>query len=286
MINRFLEQEWDFTASKYVVVPVPLEVSVSYGKGTASGPHAVLGASFQLENYDEELDRETINAGVHVLEPIDTSRGIECVIEKLSSVVTRVISNNKIPVVLGGEHTLSLGVFKGLNQCCYDFSIVHFDAHLDLRNEYEGSAHSHACVMRRIREQDFRDIVSVGIRSVSKEEAVYAKETEHKMFYARDLFYDPDCINNVVSLLKRDIYITFDVDVLDPAVLPSTGTPEPGGLGWYQLLEILKKIITGRRLLAMDMVELAPDNINHHSEFTIAKLLYKIMGYNLQFGSG
>lgn len=287
MYNDFLNYNCDYKDSKFVLIPAPMEMTVSYGKGTKNGPDAIIGSTIQLEVYDAELKCEPINVGVHTLGPVvQRTDNPEVYIDDLKENVSRCVADGKIPVVLGGEHSLSYGVFKGISENKKGFSILHFDAHLDLRESYEGARYSHASVIKRIRDHkpDFKNIVAVGIRSVSQEEADYVnKNPDHKVFYAHE-FYKKDFSDEISSLLGDEVYITFDVDALDPSIMPSTGTPEPGGLGWYQTLEILKKAITGKKIIGMDMVELAPDDINHYSQFTAAKLLYKMMAYTLMYG--
>lgn len=272
---HFLEKDFSYKESKYVIVPAPLERSVSYGKGTSSAPIKIIKASHQLEEFDFELNREPYKKGIHVLDGIEFKGDINKFNLDLELVVAKIIYDKKIPIILGGEHSISYAVFKGIKKHLDNFSILHFDAHLDLRDSYENDEYSHASVIRRIKDTGFNEIVSFGIRSVSLEEHNYLKEKPHKVFYAKDVFN----VDELIASLKRDIYITFDVDCLDPSIMPSTGTPEPGGYLWYQTLDLLKSILRQRNLIALDVVELAPDGINHFSEFTIAKLIYKILGY-------
>jgi len=285
MYNDFLDYNCSYKDSKFVIIPAPMEMTVTYGKGTKNAPGSIIESSAQLELYDAELKCEAIHSEVHTLDTIvQNTDNPEIYIESVKENVSRCVADGKVPVVLGGEHSLSYGVFKGIAENKKGFSILHFDAHLDLRDSYEGTKYSHASVIRRMREHrsDFKNIVAVGIRSVSLEEADYlTKNPDHKVFYAHELCKN-DLTNEIVSLLGDELYITFDVDALDPSIMPSTGTPEPGGLGWYQTLDILKKAVTGRKVIGMDIVELAPDHINHYSQFTVAKLLYKMMAYSLE----
>ena len=280
--NDFLNFDADYKDAVFVIVPAPMEMTVSYGHGTNHGPDAMLEAVTQLETYDVELKKEAITKAIHTLPAVtpDTNDPADY-IEKLTKVVSRCIADGKIPVVLGGEHSISYGVFKGITEHKKGFSVLHFDAHLDLRDSYEDTKYSHAAVLRRMWDhpKDFNNAVAVGIRSVSPEEAAFvAKNDKHRVFYAHE-FYKKEHSDEISSLLGKDLYITFDIDALDPSIMPSTGTPEPGGLGWYQTLEILRKAIKGRRIVAIDIVELAPDKINHYSQFTAAKLLYKMLAY-------
>jgi agmatinase len=279
-MQKFLNVKCDYKDAKYVIIPVPMELSVSYGKGTAGGPDAILGASTQLEEYDLELKKETIKAGIFVDQKIKEDSA-KAYIEKIYKKTFNVLKDKKVPIVLGGEHTLSLGVFKAVKDLKKDFTIVHFDSHLDLRESYEGSKLSHASVLKRMySEKGFKNLVSIGIRSVSKEENDFLNKVDQKVYYAKDIYNDKNVLNDIEKHLSENIYITFDVDAFDPSVVPSTGTPEPGGLYWYDTIKLLRKIIQNRNLLACDIVELAPDKINHFSEFTVAKLVYKIIGYD------
>ena len=280
--NDFLDFDQDYKKAKFVVIPAPMEMTVSYGHGTNNGPNAILEAVVQLETYDVELKKEAITKGIHTLKPVmPEGDDPAAYIAKLQAVVSGCVADGKIPVVIGGEHSLSYGVFKGITEHKKGFSILHFDAHLDLRESYEGTKYSHAAAVKRMCDHpaDFNNIVAVGIRSVSPEEMAYVNgNKKHSVFYAHE-FYKHDLSDKISSLLGKDLYITFDVDAFDPSIMPSTGTPEPGGLGWYETMEILRKAIRGRNIVGMDIVELAPDKVNHYSQFTAAKLLYKMLAY-------
>jgi len=286
--NDFLDYDRPYDEATFILIPAPLELTVSYGKGTSLGPAALLQSSTQLETYDIELDSEAVCSCVHTLEPLE-QKGMDAstYMEELKKIVSRCVKDGKIPVVIGGEHSISYGVFKGIADIKKDFSVLHFDAHLDLRDSYEGSKYSHASVVRRMREhmEKIKDITAVGIRSVSPEEAAYLKEIkDHKVFYAHQCHVS-DIAKKVSSSISSDsVYITFDVDALDPSIMPSTGTPEPGGLLWYQTLDILRESIKGKKVIGIDIVELAPDKVNHYSQFTAAKLLYKMLAYTLVYG--
>jgi len=273
---NFLEKYCSYQDAKYVILPVPLERSVSYGCGTSLGPDAIIKASQQLEEFDYELVSEPYKEGIHVADFFNISCDMEIFNFTLEQKITEIIKDNKVPIVLGGEHSISYPIFNGIkNVLSNNFSILHFDAHLDLRYDYCNDIYSHASVIRRIKDNNFNDIISFGIRSVSLEEYLYLNKNPHQVYYA-DKEY---CIDNIIKSTKENIFITFDVDCFDPSVIPSTGTPEPGGYLWHKTLNLLKNILNHKNLIACDIVELAPDNINHYSEFTIAKLIYKIIGY-------
>ena len=267
--HQFLDLEPKYTeykTSKFVVVPVPIEETVSYGKGTSKGPAAILAASQHIEDYDIELDRETCRVGIHVDKDITNTKGIEVRIGKI-------LDDKKIPVMLGGEHSVTPFAVKAAAEKFKYLSVLQFDAHADLRDSYHGSKNSHACAVRRILE--ICPVVQVGIRSMDISEMKFAKESGQiaKIHFAEKL-------EEIVSAqLSKDVYITFDVDALDPSIMPSTGTPEPGGLDYYQVLDILKTVAREKNIVGFDFVELSPIKGLHHPDYTSAKLIYKLMGY-------
>ncbi len=256
------------------VIPVPMECSVSYGAGTAAGPQAILEASAQLEL----LTGHGIPAqhGIHTTEPVDCDGDAEMVLGRIERRVADTLAERKIPVILGGEHTVTCGVIADLQKVHQDFGVVQFDAHADLRDSYEGSAYSHACVMRRIHERGI-PLCQLGTRSYSMEEDEYRRR--HRIWHrdAEDIRR-----NGIEPSLPPDfpqkVYITFDVDSLDSAVMPATGTPVPGGLDWYETMWLLESILKNRICLGFDVVELAPIAHLHHASFTAAQLTYNLMG--------
>ena len=257
------------------VVPVPLERSVSYGGGTAAGPAAILEASAQLEL----LAGDTVPAdhGIHTTAPIDCDGDILEVLARIERQVDVALALGKIPVVLGGEHTVSCGAVAALAARHQDFGIVQFDAHADLRESYEGSGNSHACVLRRIHETGVHHICQLGTRSYSIEERDYRRDhgiwhRDAENIRARGI--DPA----LPADFPEKLYITFDVDGLDSAVMPATGTPVPGGLDWYEAMGLLRAVLAHRVCIGFDVVELAPIPHLHHASFTAAQLTYNIMG--------
>jgi len=267
----FLELEPEYAQYKtaqFVVIPCPHEVSVSYGGGTKYGPQAILDASFYVENFDEELKQETYRkTGIHTIKPTKLT--------KLSSTVNKILNDKKVPITLGGEHSLSIETVKAALAHYPRLSVLQFDAHADLRDEYHGSKKSHACALRRILEMC--PAVQVGIRNLSEEEYRFAKETKQidRIHFAEHL----DVAEKVVSQLHEYVYITFDVDAFDSSIMPSTGTPEPGGFFWYEVLDILREVCRLKKVVAADFVELSPIKGFHAPNFTIAKLIYRLMGY-------
>jgi len=280
-MKNFLEiDNPPYNKAKYVVLPIPYEATTTYGKGTKNGPSAILSASQQIELYDIELDCEPCEVGIHTL------NGLHCTVsnaqKKIYSAVSKILSDGKFPILLGGEHSITPAAVKACKEKYEDFSVLQFDAHADLYDSYKGSKFNHACVIRRVLE--VAPTVQVGIRTLNIEEAKYAKESKQmsKIHFAEDFRNTPHLnvgIGKILSQLSKHIYITFDVDTFDPAVMPSTGTPEPGGLFWYQVLEILKAVIREKQVVGFDVVEFAPIKGLIAPDFLVAKLVYKLIGY-------
>lgn len=274
-----LEKEFSsYKKSKAVILPVPYEGTVTYGKGTANGPKAIIESSKNMELYDIELDKEISNVGIHTLKELKVEKQPENVISQVYDSVKKIINDNKFPVVLGGEHSITLGAVNALKEKYNNLSVLQIDAHSDLRNSYEGTMFSHACVMRRVIETC--QIVQVGIRSMDIEEAEFIKKTNHKnIFFAKDMHNNWQ--DKAINLLTNNVYITIDLDGLNPSIMPSTGTPEPGGMLWYQTINFLRKVAENKNIVGFDVVELAPVKENHAPDFLAAKLTYKLMGYSL-----
>lgn len=269
--NRFLDiepQERTYKGAKFVILPVPFEKTTTYGKGTKKGPAAILAASQQIETFDEELLQETYKeAGIHVAKPLAISR--------LPLVVSKTLADGKTPVVLGGEHSLTPLAVSAFTKKYRNLSVLQLDAHADLRDSYQGSKNNHACAMRRTLE--LCPVVQAGIRNIAKEEYVFAKSSGQlkKIHFAAQ----SAPIHTIISQLSPNVYMTFDVDVFDPGLMPGTGTPEPGGLSWYQVLNILRAVCANKKMVGFDVVELAPIKGLSASAFTAAKLIYRLMGY-------
>jgi len=271
------EEFSDYKKSRYAIIPVPYEKTTTYLKGTAKGPQAMIEASRYLELYDEELDCNPAEAGITTLKPLNIKDKPEKMVEKVRNACLKVINDGKYPIVFGGEHSISEGLLLALKERHGDISVLQFDAHADLRDSHKGSRHNHACVMARIREH--ADAVQVGIRSLSDEEAEYVKEKACKIFFAKDMA-GRDRSDEITASLKEKVFITFDIDALDPSIIPATGTPEPGGLGWYESLNILRKVFSQREVVGFDIMELRPTRESGPSDFTAAKLAYKMIGYS------
>jgi agmatinase len=268
----------DYGRARFAVLPVPYERTTSYLRGTAKAPKAIIEASCNMELYDEEADINAAESGIATLETPRTDVEPDEMVGLLGDMVGQVLSDGKIPVVLGGEHSLSTGPVRAINKLFGDLTVLQFDAHADLRDSYEGSKHNHACVMSRIRE--CCSAVQVGIRSLSDDEAGLVKKLrgEGFLYFARDIL-EGDCVSAILDGLSDNVYITFDVDCLDPSIMPTTGTPEPGGLGWYESLRILRSVCENRSVRGFDIVEHLPNPNLAASDYTCARLAYKIMGY-------
>lgn len=281
--NNFLDLEYnDFNNSDVVIVPFGLEKSVTFGKGTHNGPQRIIEASGQLEYFDEELEknicREII---ISTLKEPAIKKDHKKAIEQLETIVDAVYKLKKFPFVLGGEHSLTLGAVRSVLKKHSKISILQFDAHADLRDEYKGTLYNHASVMRQCLKLSGVKLTQVGIRNISTDTNEFGFWQENqkriKTFWAKNMAEWE--IKEIVDSLGENVYLTFDVDAFDPGIMPSTGTPEPGGLQWYQAMEILKVVALERHIIGADVVELSPIKGFNAPDFLTAKLIYKIIGY-------
>ncbi len=276
----FLESELESGTQQnplFHVIPVPLEQTVSYGGGTARGPGAILEASQQLERWDGFS--EPLVAGIDTTPFIDCSGDIATIFERIEETVQKVVKRKGIPVVLGGEHTVSLAPIRVLAQSCPEpIGIIQLDAHADLRESFEGFPYSHACVMRRALEECGCRLFQFGVRALCREEVDY--RTTHQVGHLDGRAIPAANLADFVlpADFPRKIYLTLDVDGLDPSVIGATGTPVPGGPTWYQTLTFLERALAGRTILGFDLVELAPRDGDHGSDFAAAQLVYSVMG--------
>lgn len=259
------------------VHPVPYEATVSYGGGTAEAPEAILAASQQLEVFDGySVPGED---GIHTGSPVDCSGSVESVFETVAERASFAFENGCIPVLLGGEHGVTNGAIRALKTLGRPVGIVQIDAHDDLRDSYQGSKWSHACVMRRALEAGF-PLCQVGVRALSPDARALRKDGEGLVWFdaERIAVEGPDCVR-LPEDFPTEVYLTLDVDGLDPSLLPATGTPEPGGLGWWSLMHIVGALSRYRRILGFDVVELAPAPGLRHCDFIVARAVYNIMGW-------
>ncbi len=264
------------------IIPVPWETSVSYGGGTAHGPDAILHASTQLERYLE--GSFPADAGIYTAPAVDCSGSAEEVLARIQSATRASLALGKLPILLGGEHAMTLGPVKACAELGIPFGIVQFDAHADLRHAYQGNLYSHASVMERCADLGI-PIYQIGVRALCKEEADRRAACGVRYLDAADLYWKgyPDPL--LPADFPQHIFVTFDVDGLDPAIMPSTGTPVPGGLNWYQAIDGLERALKGRKLLGADFVELAPVPGSHAPDFLVANLIHKFMEIAQRLGS-
>jgi agmatinase len=264
----------DCGAASIVIQPIPFDKTSTWQKGADKGPAAIIEASQYLEFYDIETDSEVLNKGIFTALPIRAASSAT-LIKKTDSAVTRYLKDNKFVVTLGGEHSVSVGVIKSYTEHFTNLSVLHLDAHSDSRDSYEGSRYNHACVIARAREYT-ENIVSVGIRSMDVSER--ADMDRKRMFFAHEIYDSDTWIPKAVRLLSDNVYVTIDVDVFDPGIMPSTGTPEPGGLGWYQVMKLLRAVSKAKRIVGFDVVELCPSSAKA-PDFLAAKLVYTLLSY-------
>lgn len=280
MLPHFLEDAAQATDDKLVsILAAGLGLTMSWHKGTEQGPEAILAASDALELLDDELLVETWKVGLETLPPL-ALRGLAA--DEAWALVGRAVRDElerqRLVVTLGGEHSLTVPAVLAHLRSWPDLHVLQLDAHLDLREQYEGDTFSHACVMRRLHEAGV-PFTQVGIRSFSREEWEFCQTQGLKPFTVARMRKETDWQEQVVASLKGPVYVTFDVDVLDPAIMPATGTPEPDGLSWAESTELLRKVAERCRIVGLDFVEFAPQAGAHHAAFTVAKLIYRTLGY-------
>ncbi len=264
----------NYENSKIAVLPIPFDETSSWITGSNRGPKAIIEASMNMELYDIETDSEVYKNGIFTSGEI-LSNSSEEMIKSVYNRVAELIKDGKFVVSLGGEHSISLPVIKAHYETYQDISILHLDAHSDMRDSYLGNKYSHACVMARIKEIT-ENIISVGIRSMDSSEL--DNIIKDNTFFAADIYDSEKWGKKAIDKLEKNVYITLDLDVFDPAFLPSTGTPEPGGLDWYSVIKFLKEVCNNRNLIGFDVVELCPTK-NKASDFLAAKLIYKLLSY-------
>lgn len=294
-MKQFLgsESQTPYGQAQAVILPIPYEATTTYRKGCEEGPDAILDASDQLEAYDEELDWEPCHTvGLYTWESIADTRqnpdlGAEKMLAETTQTVRRLIDDQKFVVALGGEHAITTGVVQAYQEALTEpFTVVQIDAHGDLRSTFEGSEHNHACVMRRVRELGLPTL-PVGIRAICREEAELIKAEQIPVLWARDIDGDPQWVDKALSLISTPkVFLTIDLDGLDPGFMPGVGTPEPGGLGWHETLRFLRRLCERFDVIGADVMELAPLGDSVVSEFTAAKLIYKLIGYRFYPGAG
>jgi agmatinase len=277
ILSRFCglsKSDNDYTRASVVILPVPFDKTSTWIKGADKGPAAILEASRYLEFYDIETGSEVLKRGIFTAKPINAATS-STLLRETDLAVSKYLKDDKLVVTLGGEHSISIGVIKPYAKQYKNLSVLHLDAHADSRDSYEGSRYNHACVVARVREYT-SDVVSVGIRSMDVSE--HSGIVKKKMFFAHEIHDSDKWINKAVSQLTDTVYITIDLDVFDPGIMPSTGTPEPGGLAWYHVLKLLSSVAKLKRIVGFDVVELCPSS-SKAPDFLAAKLIYTLLSY-------
>ncbi|MGA1621523.1 MAG: agmatinase [Synechocystis sp.] len=287
-VKQFLESEalTPYENAAVVIVPIPYEATTSYRKGCEQGPEAVLEASDQLEAYDEELRRSPCHGlGIYTVAPLADTRvkpdlTAEEMLDQVSNGILPLLKDGKFVVAIGGEHAITTGVVQAFQAVEPEpFTVIQIDAHGDMRDEFEGSRHNHACVMRRVLALGLPTL-PIGIRAICQEEAELIEANAIPVFWAREMANNPHWIDQAIAAITTEkVFITIDMDGFDPGFMPGVGTPEPGGLGWYEGLTFLRRVFQTKQVIGCDVMELAPLGESVVSEFTTAKLIYKLIGY-------
>ncbi len=269
-----------FDSSRVLVLPVSYEGTVSFGTGTGAGAMAIVDASRNMELYEEETDAEVYKIGIHTLGEFAPRETPEAMMNDLYEHSKELLKSDKFLCMLGGEHSVSAPVIRAHAEKYHNLSILQIDAHADLRDEYDGTPHSHASIMARVVKDLKLPSVQVGIRSISADEArAIDAGLPTKIFWARDIVGKTNWIDEAVDSLTDNVYLTIDIDGLDPSIMPTTGTPEPGGLGWYETLKLIRKLAKKRRVVGMDLVEYSYFENQDAPAFLCAKLVYKSLAY-------
>lgn len=274
LYGDFEEKYTNYETAEIAILPVPYDGTSTWIKGADKGPQAILEASPNMEFYDIETDSEVFMHGIATLDAVTENSSPEAMSEEVEQRIDTILKDKKFPVMLGGEHSVSVGAFRAMARHYDSFSILQLDAHSDMRDEYEGSAHNHACVMARGKEVT-SSIAQVGIRSTAIEEKNNIDPS--RIFYAHEIRESSTWMYEVSQKLQDNVYLTIDLDVLDPAYMPSTGTPEPDGLTYREILTFLKLINARHNIIGLDVVELCPNITNKAPDFLAAKLIYQIL---------
>ncbi len=274
------EQYCSIDTARILILPVSYEGTVSYGTGTGAGAMAIVDASRNMELYEEETDAEVYRIGIHTLPEFTARETPDLMMADLYGYTKKLLELDKFICMLGGEHSVSAPIIKAHNEKYEDLSVLQIDAHADLRDEYDGTEHSHASIMARIVKDLRIPSVQVGIRSISGDEARALKSgLPTKIYWARDIAGRTDWIDEAIDSLSSNVYLTIDIDGLDPSIVPTTGTPEPGGLGWYETLSLIRKLAESKRVVGMDLVEYSYVENYDSPAFLCSKLVYKSLAY-------
>ncbi|UMB54006.1 agmatinase [Lutibacter sp. A64] len=269
------EQNSKIETSKVVLIPVPYDGTSTWQKGADKGPEAFLSASENMELYDIETDTEVYKNGIYLADAVTENTSPESMVEAVHQTTKEYIKKNKFVTLFGGEHSISIGSIRAFNECFNSLTVVQIDAHADLRKEYEGSTCNHACAVYEASQTT--NLIQVGIRSMDAIEKTVMDLD--KVFFAHEMAQDDYWMENAIDLMTENVFLTIDLDAFDPSIMPSTGTPEPGGLLWYETLEFLNKIFKEKNVVGFDIVELCPNEKEKSSDFLAAKLYYKMLSY-------
>lgn len=261
--------------AKIVLIPVPYDGTSTWQKGADKGPDAFLDAAANMELYDIETDSEVYKEGVYLAEAITEDSSPEAMVNEVHRVTKEYITRNKFVTLFGGEHSISIGSIRAFNECFDNLTVLHIDAHADLRKEYDGTPYNHACALYEANQTTH--LVQMAIRSMDVEEKKVMNYDN--VFFAHEMARDDYWMDNVIERLGENVFITFDLDALDISIFPSTGTPEPGGLFWYETLQFLRRVFQERNVVGFDLVELCPNPHDKSSDFLAAKLYYKMLSY-------
>ena len=264
--------------AKIVLIPVPYDGTSTWQKGADKGPEAFLNASENMELYDIETETEVYKQGIYLADAVTENSSPETMVDAVHATTKSFIKKNKFVTLFGGEHSISIGTIRAFNECYHNLTVLQLDAHADLRKEYEGSTCNHACALYEASQTT--NLLQVGIRSMDVSETkVMDKE---KTYFAHDMATDDVWIDASIDQMTENVFITIDLDAFDPSIMPSTGTPEPGGLLWYETLEYLKQVFKEKNVVGFDIVELCPNKLDKSSDFLAAKLYYKMLSYKFQ----
>ncbi len=270
----------DFKKAKFVILPVPYEQTTTFKAGTKNGPQAIISASREVELFDEELEFEAHTSGISTLQEMEvTALGPQKMNQRIYQTAKKLIQQKKFVIMLGGEHSITYGLVKAYQEKYKNLTVLQLDAHSDLRETYQENKFSHACAMKRVWE--ICPVIGVGIRNLSVGESRFIKQKKIRLFHARELQTFEAYYDEIISSLSENVFLTFDLDYFDPSLMPAVGTPEPGGLFWYETLELLKNLIRKKNLVGFDVVELSPLPGNVAPDFLAAKLIYKLISYQV-----
>lgn len=272
------EQYAKLDTAKIVLIPVPYDGTSTWQKGADKGPQAFLHASENMELYDIETGTEPYKQGVYLADAVTENSSPEAMVDAVHQTTKKYIKRNKFVTIFGGEHSISIGTIRAFNECFDNLTVLHIDAHADLRKEYEGSSCNHACAVYEASQTT--NLIQVGIRSMDVSEL--SVMDQDKVYFAHEMAQDDAWMDSVLDQLTENVFITFDLDAFDPSIMPSTGTPEPGGLLWYETMDFLKMVFEEKNVVGFDILELCPNPDEKASDFLAAKLYYKMLSYKFQ----